>query len=35
MSSFWYAVLHVMLRLKLLKPYLAFIDYLIDKTTGG
>jgi hypothetical protein len=33
-EAFWFAVLHVMMKLKILKPYLTLIDYIVSKAAG-
>jgi hypothetical protein len=30
-EAFWLAVLHVMMKLRILKPYLTLIDYIVSK----
>ena len=33
-ENFWYAVLHVFMRVGILKPYFYFGEYLLDKLCG-
>ena len=33
-SDRWWAVIHVMTRLHLFKPYLKFVEYLLDRLCG-
>jgi len=34
LSVRWWAVIHVMQRLHVFKPYLKFVEYLLDRLCG-